>query len=662
MGTLDEIKKLSDGEFHQLGDALLRKLDPRYRLLRTHGLNERGESIIGQPDSYVGDTAATCRVAVCYTVQRAGWWNKVVDDVRDAVTVSPMVEEVVVVIPHNADRDGPRDKTIDWHAKAQTAAGNAKLRVFDGRDITSQLDGDNQDLRYEHLGIPHSRLSGISIFAGCQTASLKVLDSLKASGRYDPDRYVQRTADGELYRLWQSATRQGVGDNSRNGPVRFIALVNDSGVGKTSLVCDFTRRLGMVLPVLLIQARDLQYGTEDSLVAFVIQAIQGFLDPAARVIEEAALCQYLKGSVQLTVVLDGLDEAHHPEAVRRAITHWLRSKLGESSILIATSRREFWRTCVDASWERWMPATQSEDRSPVNVAEREEFEDKDPAVGIRLPDRFSETEFEAAWLRGGQPRKELFALPASVRRELRHPFTLRVFLELRNQGGQLPQTLTRSAILECWLNRRLDAEEVPGKRITRRQFQQALRVVASRTADTNSGSVLVDELVGVPRFDAAHPPGPVIQPLIDANILETLPFQSDKIRFSVEAVQDFYRAEADIEEINNDPKLAAVKYSRLTFTKAAPRLERIELRVGRRTGPGGVRPILGRFGRQDGGGFIAVCGRTFLFRYEGNGRQQTRSANSGTSPRAGGDGDQFALRNGLPGVGRHPSIISSGAV
>ena len=72
MGTLDEIQKLSDGEFHLLGDALLRRLDPRYRLLRTHGLNDRGESINGQPDSYVGDTAATCRVAVCYTVQRWG--------------------------------------------------------------------------------------------------------------------------------------------------------------------------------------------------------------------------------------------------------------------------------------------------------------------------------------------------------------------------------------------------------------------------------------------------------------------------------------------------------------------------------------------------------------------------------------------------------------
>jgi hypothetical protein len=575
MGTLDEIRKLSDAEFHLLGDALLRRFDPRYRMLRPHGLNDRGESIKGQPDSYVGETAATCRVAVCYTVQRAAWWTKVVDDVQDAVAASPMVEEIIVVLPHNVDRDGPKDKSIDWLSRARTAAGNAKLTVIDGRDISRQLDTDDQDLRHDHLGIPYSRLSGPSILAGCQTASLKVLDSIKASGRYDPERYVQRTADGDLNRRWQTATRHGVRVDFRTGPVRLIALVNDSGVGKTSLVCEFSRRLGMVLPVLLIEARDLQFGTEDSLVAFVIQAIQGFLDPTVRVIEEAALCEHLKGSMLLTVVLDGLDEAHDPEAVRRAITHWLSSRLGQSSILIATSRREFWRTCVDPRWARWMPPTAPEDRSPVNVAERKQFERTDPVVGIRLPDRFSEGELEAAWLRAGQPQQELFGFADALRGELRHPFTLRVFLDLRSQGAPLPRILTRAAILEAWLNRRLDAAERPSKRITRRKFQQALHVVASRVADTNSGSVIVDELVGVPHFNPADPPGEVVQRLIEANILETVPSQSDAVRFSEEAVQDFYRAEADIEEIKNDPRRMAETYSRLSFTTASPRLERI---------------------------------------------------------------------------------------
>jgi hypothetical protein len=579
MGTLGEIQRLSDGQFHQLGDDLLRKIDARYRRLRTHGLNDRGESIKGQPDSYVGDTAATCSVAVCYTVQRSGWWNKAVQDIREAVAASPTATEVIVVIPHNADRDGPKNKSIDWLSEAKKAAGNASLRVIDGRDISRLLDTDHQDLRYEHLGIPHSRLSGPSILAGCRIASLATIDSIRMSGRYDHGRYSPRIADRELNRLWQSAYWYGDTGDRRAAPVRLIALVNDSGVGKTSLVCEFTRTLGAVLPVLLVQARDLMFGTEDGLVAAVIHAIQGFLDPTARVIEEAALSKLLAGSVPLTVVLDGLDEAYNSEGVRRAITYWLRSKLCPVSILIVTSRREFWRTCVDSSWVRWMPSPNPDDRSPVRVADRSLVEKSDPAAGLRLPDRFSEGELEAAWLRAGRPCSELVILPDEAREELRHPFTLRVFLDLQMQEGYPPRTVTRAALLERWLNHRLDAEALPRERITRSHFQQALRMVASRLAEKSVCSVSVDGLAGVPRFDPSHPPGLVLQRLIEAGILESLPSQPDHIRFTVEAVQDFYRAEADGEDIKSDPKRTAAVFSQLPFTTAYPRLVRIGYRL-----------------------------------------------------------------------------------
>jgi len=520
-------------------------------------------------------------VAVCYTKQRLSWWKKVVEDVREAVASSPAVKEVVIVIPHNVDRDGPKDKSKDWFSEAQEIAGEARLRVIDGRDFSFLLDLDHQDLRYEHLAIPYSRLSGPSILAGCQSASVSVISSIQTSGRYDPDHYSLRSADKELYRLWQAALRHGLDNDRRIAPVRLIALVNDSGVGKTSLVCEFTRSLGSVLPVLLLQARDLMFGTEDSLVACVIQTIQEVLDPAARIIEEAALAKHLAGSVRLTVVLDGLDEARNPEAVRRAITFWLRSKVGQSSILIVTSRQEFWKTCADASWVRWMPRPDFDDRSPVKVADKLAVERSDPTAGFQIPDRFSEEELEAAWLRAGHVPHELFTLSAEAREELRHPFTLRVFLDLQLQEGHVQRTVTRVALMESWLSHRLEAEAIPSERITPSQFQKALRIVASRIGEASAGSLAVDELegTGVPRFESAHPPGPVVQRLIEANILETLPGQSDHIRFSIEAVQDFYRAEADIEEIKLNPELMAERFSRLSFTSAYTRLVRIGHRL-----------------------------------------------------------------------------------
>jgi HEAT repeat protein len=589
MSTLDALRLLSDGKFHRLGDDLLRRLEPRYRRLRTHGLNEEDESIKGQPDSYVGDTANSCTVAVCYTTERQGWWNKVVQDVKDVVSTSPSVEEIVAVIPHNADRDGPKKASVDWLSKARAGAGAASFRLIDGRDLSHYLDTDHQDLRYEHLRIPYSRLSAASILASSRIGTASALEAIRASGRYDPTRYAARSADRELYHLWQSCLREDrLSGGGRIAPVRMIGLVNDSGVGKTSLICSFAESLAAVLPVLLVQARDLSLATEDALVAHTIHALQGVLEPAVRVAEEAALTKHLAGAMPLTLILDGLDEAHNPDAVRKAITFWLRSRLGQVSVLIVTSRPEFWRTCHDLFWKRWMPRPATADsRSPVKVS----GSSPDDAAALdgeaRLPDRFTDAELEAAWVRAGQQRADLYALRAEAREELRHPFTLRVYLDLCSQGGSRPPVVTRSDLMESWLSQRLQAEAVPTERITPQHFQQALRIVATRIDAAKSGSISVDELRDAPRFDPTHPPGPVVQRLIDTNILESLLGDADRIRFAVEAVQDFYRAEADVEDIRADPAAVGKRFTELRFTDAYPRL----LRVGRRLANDTVRHL-----------------------------------------------------------------------
>src|SRR5262249_7889819 len=160
--------------------------------------------------------------------------NKVVADVKDAVAASPVVQEIVAAIPHNADRDGPKDKSIDWLGAARAAAGQATLRVVDGREIAGYLDRDHQDLRYQPPHIPHSPPSGQSILASCRSANEEAIAELVASGRYDPARYAPREADRELFALWQRALRQDptTGSPGRRGPTRLIPLVNDAGVGK----------------------------------------------------------------------------------------------------------------------------------------------------------------------------------------------------------------------------------------------------------------------------------------------------------------------------------------------------------------------------------------------------------------------------------------------
>ena len=163
MTTLEELQSLDDATFHKLADALLRRLEPRYRNLRPHGVNDQAQSIRGQPDSYVGDTASTARIAFCYTTQKNSWWAKVVDDIRNAVKSSPTAEEVVVALPRDVDREGPTKKKNsgkkaaqeeNWLDLAKSAAGKARFAVYDGRLISKYLDEDHPDLRLEFLKIP----------------------------------------------------------------------------------------------------------------------------------------------------------------------------------------------------------------------------------------------------------------------------------------------------------------------------------------------------------------------------------------------------------------------------------------------------------------------------------------------------------------------------
>ncbi len=617
MLTHDALRQLSDAQFHALGDDVLRRMDPRYYRLRTHGLNAAGKSIKGQPDSYVGNTAASCSIAVCYTTQERRWWEKVIEDIVEARSVSPAVSEIVAVVPHNVDRDGPtRAEKNEWQTRAVAAAGSASLRIVDGREIAQRLDDDFQDIRYEHLGIPYSRISASSILQSARLGTSSAVEAIQSSGRYDPNRYAQRAADHELYALWQRCLKKESEEEEgrRVSRVRLLALVNDAGIGKTSLVCSFAESLASVHPVVLVQARDLAFGAEDVLVSHVIQGLEGNLHPDARAGEEIAIVRNIAGMTPLTLIVDGLDEAHDPNAVRRSITYWLQSRLGQCSVLIVTSRPEFWRSCSDPYWLRWMPEKPGNDRSPIRVAHH-------PILGLleegaRIPDLFSDLELEAAWKRGGRELLELHALSELVRAELRHPFTLRTYLDLWLESGAPPPFTDRAELMEQWLSRRLEMEATKGARISPTQLHEALKEVARSIAQTNGGSIGVDELRGVPRFDPANPPGPIVERLIDVNILQTVATHADRIRFANEAVQDFYRAETDVDAVKADPDVAAKLFAGLPFTAMAPRL----LRVGRLLmHDEGRHRFVDELGQQDSG-MASLVVRTASQQYSGDTR------------------------------------------
>jgi NACHT domain len=575
MTTLEALQRLPDGQFHLLCDELLRRHEPRYRSLRSHGINDRNESIVGQPDSYVGDTSDTCRIAFCYTTKRDGWWTKVVEDVELARKKSPNIEEVVCVITRDKDREGPKKRAkVAWLTRAKTAACGAAFHLYDGPEIARLLDDrDNQDLRHDHLGIPYSRRSFQAILAGCRDYNNAKIDELHTHGRFDPDRYLVRAADRELFQIWQRVWPRLEKQENRL-QAKMIALVSVSGMGKTSLLCTFVKTHSPHLPVLFVQGRDISFDTEDCIVRFVVQAIQGVLSHESAKIEEAAIVHQLERHSRLTLVLDGLDEVGDPAKVKRAVGYWLNSRLSQQCVLIVSSRPESWNLCFDVTWVKWMLEQSRDDRGVLSTRERKETDRFYDTNIFNIPGLFSPDELQRAWVRAGRSEEALYLLSPEVRGELAHPFTLRAFLDLCDDSGW-GRNATRAKIIDAWLKKRLLAEEDMTNRLTLDLYRKALRLVVLRITESGQGWVSIDCLDEAPRFDRVRPPGPVIERLLRASVLESLPGRSDRIRFVFDYIHDFLLGEIDAENVTHDPQSVARSTSKGSFSESYLRLVRL---------------------------------------------------------------------------------------
>lgn len=581
--TLKKLQELKDAEFHALGDEILPCIFPKYYPIVPYGRNQKGDSIVGQPDSYVGDTVESCTIAIQYTVQKKSWWLKAIGDVKDARKACPLAKEIVLVLPRDIDREKPRKgEGIDWFQEAQRAAKPVKLTIIHGKIIEQQLDTGSQELRLNYLGIPYSRLSWEALVAGCSEFTAKTISRLKSLERYDSERYIDRIADDYLFRLWQESLRNAsVGSSSSERRI-IIPLIADSGIGKTSLLARFSEHASPHAPILFLIARDLSFESNDSLIRQIINGLVGSMDTSLRNAEEAHIASKIDGKTPLTIILDGLDEVTNVAGLRRAITSWVLSRLGRVCVIIFSSRPEYWRNCRDMSWSSYILKDSDYPKAAKALHHEKALSDLDPMQGIELPGRFSENELIKAWILGGQEENEFWKLPKETRNELLHPFTLRSALDLLHEGRSLDDLTTRTSIINEWLKSRFKKEKNNQLRLTESQFWKSLSIIAQLAIDTDGGWVNIDNLHEVPRFDVSKPPGPVVERLILANILETHQEQSDKIRFSFESIQDFFLAESIINEIEIDPVNVAKKFAEIPYSVALTRLERIGNQIAKK--------------------------------------------------------------------------------
>lgn len=583
ISTLEKLQELKDAEFHALGDEILPRILPKYYPIVPYGRNQKGDSIIGQPDSYIGETVETCTIAIQYTVQKRSWWSKAIEDVKDARKACPHAKEIVLVLPRDIDREKPsKGDGINWFQEAKKVAKPVKLTIIHGKKIEQQLDTGSQDLRLNYLDIPYSRLSWEALVAGCSEFTAKTINRLKSLERYDSERYIDRIADDHLFRLWQESLRNASVSSSSSQKKTIIPLIADSGIGKTSLLARFSERASPHAPVLFLLARDLSFESNDSLIKHIISGLVGSMDTSLHNAEETHIASKINGKTPLTIILDGLDEVTNVAGLSRAITSWVLSRLGRVCVVIFSSRPEFWRNCRDNSWSSYILTDSDYPKAVKNLSQEKELSDLDPMKGIELPGKFSNNELVKAWVLGGQKEDEFWKLPKETRNELSHPFTLRSALDLLNEGRSLGDLTTRTSIINEWLKSRFNKEKSNQLRLTESQFWKSLLIIAQLAIDTDGGWVSIDNLHEVPRFDSSKPPGPVIDKLILANILETHQEESDQIRFSFESIQDFFLAESIINEIEIDPENVAKKFAGIPFSIAVTRLERIGNQIAKK--------------------------------------------------------------------------------
>lgn len=316
--TFQELQRLSAEKLHELGDLLLPTIAPSLAGLRKHGLNTEGKTRKGTPDSFVGDSARTCRVAVEYSTQATGVEGKLRDDFGKVRQHCPTAREIALCT--NRSLEG---KDLD-SLKGAAAQNGVQLQIIDGRELTRVLCSDRQDLRARFLNIPIGAHTILSLTRGLARA----LDEM-GRGRVDSEsqnRFVPRPKFDRVVRDASAAT-----------PGRVLLLTAPAGFGKTTWSFDYARRHADDAPVFWVSAKELALTQVDPLSIAVVHASYGTPD-AHRVAELADLLRRERRC--LHIVLEGIDEVRDYAALADRLKSFRRSRLASVSSLLLTCRAE----------------------------------------------------------------------------------------------------------------------------------------------------------------------------------------------------------------------------------------------------------------------------------------------------------------------------------
>jgi hypothetical protein len=314
--TLDKLQDVGEG-FHALADDVLRYLYPRCRALEPFGRNSEGKPIVGTPDSYVGSSPSDCTIAVEYTTYAIPRLSaKLLSDYKSASEKCKAATEIILCT------NRPRTEGVADAVEAAAAAAGKTLTIVWGEEIAGALDA-RQDLRLEHLRIPHRTLTRDSIVGVLLTHVRRALEVQLGATELEAlnGRLFRRPMEPQFLRLHR---RPGL-----------TLVVADAGQGKTCWSAATALRFARVRPVVWFPAK--QVGPED-LNAAIVRASYGVADPT-KVHELVTLLQSTQQT--LLVFVDAIDECgDYAAMLERVRAFTAQSALAPRTHLVLTCRVE----------------------------------------------------------------------------------------------------------------------------------------------------------------------------------------------------------------------------------------------------------------------------------------------------------------------------------
>jgi len=287
----------------------------------------------------------------------------------------------------------PNATVKDWIPDLVTEVG-FEIEYWDRSWSDLRLDNQRQDLRRHYFGVDLAYHTWNSLISHCTKQVKRTIQSL--SSKFNEEMYVTRDIESKLFDFEKS---DKIG----------LAIVDNTGRGKTNLICSTALQLIQANKAVIIVRGDATLVDDNALEQLVSDALgydkanyQLHLQDVARLLQD-------QGEICF-IFLDGLSEATDIARVNRSVRN----------LLVRLAELKNYRLCLTCRDSAWPHISYD---LPMHL-----FQKAQSKYEHHIDD-FSDAELDIALQLYPKKYKVDFAPDSEARHQLKHPLLLRLFCE-----------------------------------------------------------------------------------------------------------------------------------------------------------------------------------------------------------------------------------------